>query len=514
MPALLSCLSVRLQIAKSVPRGASLWRVAFLHEGGDPGRGVPRPLADSIRDAARRSDFRGKDRETAATAGPDGAWLLVGLGRAPSSLARLRRALRRAVQESASRSRSRLLLVFGAGTSEATLRAMLPHLALADYAFERYKSAPKKGRARGETTAVVVTPQDVDSASLAAAAREAVVVADAVSWARDLGNTPGNDLGPADLARAALEAGRRDGLKVRVLGKREIQGEKMAGLLAVNAGSVRPPAFVIAEYRPAAPRGTAVLIGKGITFDSGGISIKPSASMGEMKYDMMGAATVLACVRAAKALELPVRVVALAPTTENLPSGSATRPGDILRFRNGKTVEVDNTDAEGRLVLADALTYAERLRADVILDFATLTGAVLIALGHECAAVFTGDEALASELLAAGDVTGERLWRLPLWDDYRENLRSDWADMKNTGGRPGGTINAAVFLKEFAPEGVPWAHLDVAGVAHFEKEHAGYAAGATGFGVALTMEFLKKRFGRAGGAAKRRAKSRPRGAGR
>lgn len=485
---------MRLQIAKSVPRGASLWRVAFLHEGSDAGRGVPRPLADSIRDAARRSGFRGKDRETAATAGRDGAWLLVGLGRAPSSLARLRRALRRAVGESASRSRSRLLLVFGAGTSEATLSAMLPHLALADYAFERYKSAPKKSRTRGETTAVVVTPENVDSASLASAAREAAVVADAVSWARDLGNTPGNDLGPADLARAAREAGRRDGLRVRVLGKREIQAEKMAGLLAVNAGSVRPPAFVIAEYRPAAPRGTAVLIGKGITFDSGGISIKPSASMGEMKYDMMGAATVLACVRAAKALKLPVRVVALAPTTENLPSGSATRPGDILRFRNGKTVEVDNTDAEGRLVLADALTYAERLRADVILDFATLTGAVLVALGHECAAVFTSDEALASELLAAGDVTGERLWRLPLWDDYRENLRSDWADMKNTGGRQGGTINAAVFLKEFAPDGVPWAHLDVAGVAHFEKEHAGYAAGATGFGVALTMEFLKKRF--------------------
>ena len=485
--------------------------MAFLHEGSDPGRGVPGALAGSIRAAARRSGFRGKDRETAAAAGRDGAWLLVGLGRAPASLARLRRALRRAVGESASRSRSRLLLVFGAGTSEATLRAMLPHLALADYAFERYKSAPKKRRTGGETTAVVVPPEDVDAAPLAEAAREAAVVAEAVSWARDLGNTPGNDLGPAELARAAVEAGRRDGLKVRVLGRREIEAEKMAGLLAVNAGSVRPPAFVIAEYRPAAPRGTAVLVGKGITFDSGGISIKPSASMGEMKYDMMGAATVLACVRAAKALQLPVRVVALTPTTENLPSGSATRPGDILRFRNGKTVEVDNTDAEGRLVLADALTYAERFGADVILDFATLTGAVLVALGHECAALFTGDDTVAAELLAAGETTGERLWRLPLWDDYRENLRSEWADMKNTGGRQGGTINAAVFLKEFVPAGVPWAHIDVAGVAHFEKEHAGYAAGATGFGVALTMEFLKRRFGGVVEAGKRpRAEARRR----
>jgi leucyl aminopeptidase len=251
---------------------------------------------------------------------------------------------------------------------------------------------------------------------------------------------------------------------------------------------------VIADYRPQNPLGTAVLAGKGITFDSGGISIKPAPSMGEMKYDMMGAATALACVRAAKSLALPVRVVALTPLTENLPSGSATRPGDILRMRNGKTVEVDNTDAEGRLVLADALSYAEKFRPDVLLDFATLTGAVLVALGHECAALFTADERLAAELEAAGETAGERLWRLPLWDDYRENLRSEWADMKNTGGRSGGTINAAVFLKEFVPDRVPWAHIDIAGVAHFEKEHAGYAAGATGFGVALTMEFLKRWF--------------------
>jgi leucyl aminopeptidase len=194
-------------------------------------------------------------------------------------------------------------------------------------------------------------------------------------------------------------------------------------------------------------------------------------------------------------LELPVRVVALTPLTENLPSGSATRPGDILRMRNEKTVEVDNTDAEGRLVLADALSYAEKFRPDVILDFATLTGAVLVALGHECAALFTADDRLAAELQAAGETTGERLWRLPLWDDYRENIRSEWADMKNTGGRPAGTINAAVFLREFVPDGRAWAHLDIAGVAHFEKEHAGYAAGATGFGVALTMEFLKRWFG-------------------
>jgi leucyl aminopeptidase len=384
--------------------------------------------------------------------------------------------------------------VFGEGIDEKTLRALLPHLALADYAFERYKSPRKKVRPPGAATAVVVPPASVDARALAAAAREADVVASAVAWARDLGNTPANDLGPAELAREAVLAGKRDGIVVRVLGRAEIAAEKMTGLLAVNAGSARPPAFVIADHRPRRPRGTAVLVGKGITFDSGGISIKPAPSMGEMKYDMMGAATALACVRAAKLLELPVRVVALTPLTENLPSGSATRPGDILRMRNEKTVEVDNTDAEGRLVLADALSYAEKFRPDVILDFATLTGAVLVALGHECAALFTADDRLAAELQAAGETTGERLWRLPLWDDYRENIRSEWADMKNTGGRPAGTINAAVFLREFVPDKRAWAHLDIAGVAHFEKEHAGYAAGATGFGVALTIEFLKRWF--------------------
>jgi leucyl aminopeptidase len=289
-------------------------------------------------------------------------------------------------------------------------------------------------------------------------------------------------------------AARRDGLRLRVLRRREIERERMAGLLAVNSGSVRPPVFLIGEYRPPRAKGTAVLVGKGITFDSGGISIKPAASMGEMKYDMMGAATAFACLRAAAKLKLPVRAVALAPVTENLPSGSACRPGDILRMRNGKTVEVDNTDAEGRLVLADALAYAEKFDPDVLLDFATLTGAVLIALGHECAGLMTPDDGLARELIEAGDAVSERVWRLPLWPDYRDNLKSEWADMKNTGGRVGGTVNAGIFLKEFVPDGVPWAHLDIAGVAHFEKEHAGYDAGATGFGIALTMEFLRRRF--------------------
>ncbi len=341
----------------------------------------------------------------------------------------------------------------------------------------------------------MIPPPGVSARSLAGAVREAEAIAEAVRWVRDVGNTPGNDLGPSELAGEARALCERRRLSFRALGKKEIERERMGGLLGVNAGSARPPVFLVGEYAPPRPRGTAVLVGKGITFDTGGISLKPAPSMGEMKYDMMGAATVFGCLAAAKASALPVRLVALAPVTENMPGGSAQRPGDILRMRNGKTVEVDNTDAEGRLILGDALSYAEKFSPDVLLDFATLTGAVLIALGHECAAVMTDDADLARDLEAAGEATGERIWRLPLWPEYRENIRSEWADMKNTGGRAAGTINAGIFLKEFVPKGVPWAHIDVAGVAHFEKEQSGWPTGASGFGVAMTLEFLKKRFG-------------------
>jgi leucyl aminopeptidase len=419
--------------------------------------------------------------------------MLYGLGDAPVSASQLRAVLRRSVKDALQRSFRRLVLAFDAGISTVTFRALLPQIALADYSFDRYKS--QKSGAAGGVEAVVLAPPPSRARDLASAAREAESIARAVVWARDVGNTPGNDLGPAELAREAKSLAERHRFRIRVLGKREIAREKMGGLLGVNAGSARPPLFLVGEYAPRTPRGTAVLVGKGITFDSGGISLKPAASMGEMKYDMMGAATVFASLAAARSLELPVHVVALAPVTENMPSGSATRPGDILRMRNGKTVEVDNTDAEGRLILADALSYAENFRPDVLLDYATLTGAILIALGHECAGFMTPSDDLALELEAAGEATGERVWRLPLWDEYRENLKSEWADMRNTGGRTAGTINAGVFLKEFVPKGVAWAHLDIAGVGHFEKEQSGWPAGASGFGVALTIEFLKRRFG-------------------
>ncbi len=218
-----------------------------------------------------------------------------------------------------------------------------------------------------------------------------------------------------------------------------------------------------------------------------------------MKWDMMGAATVVGSVLAAADLRLPVNLVALAPLTENLPSGSAYKPGDIVRFRNGKTAEIDNTDAEGRVILADALDYAREYEPAAIVDYATLTGAALVALGLEAAIVFTDDDDLASALISAGERSDERLWRLPLWDDYKENIRSDWADFKNTGGRNGGSINGAMFLKEFVAPGTPWAHLDIAPTAYYEREFAGYPVGATAFGVAMTIRWLKDRIAAKGG---------------
>jgi leucyl aminopeptidase len=446
----------------------------------------------ALRQAVRSARFHGEEKETGAS----GAWTLYGLGKAPASAGRLRAVLRRALKDGA-RKGARSAIVFDDGVSAETLRGLLPQIAASDYRFERYKSRRQPSKPPREAVVDVVTPPGVSAKALAGAVERAGTIVEASAWARDLGNTPGNDLGPREFAREAGALAKRHGLRFQALDKPAIEREKMGGLLGVNAGSARPPVFLIGEYAPKTARGTAVLVGKGITFDSGGISLKPAASMGEMKYDMMGAATAFACLAAAKRLGLPVRVVALAPVTENMPGGNATRPGDILRMRNGKTVEVDNTDAEGRLILGDALSYAEKFAPDVLIDFATLTGAVLIALGSECAGLMTPDERLARELTEAGEATGERVWRLPLWSEYRENLKSEWADMRNTGGRSAGTINAGMFLNEFVPPGVAWAHLDIAGVAHFEREQGGWPAGATGFGVALAIEFLQRRFGTA-----------------
>jgi leucyl aminopeptidase len=454
----------------------------FFIPDGSSAKGLPLPPA-----AARKLP----------ASGCDSVWIDSGRGRTfvvhryktgPNALTALRSTVRRAAESMKRRNVTRARFVFTKDAARVA-RALLPHLELCDYEFSRYRKGTKHA---GLSISLDAPGARISAADLSCAS----AVASSAAWIRDLGNTPANDLGSEELTSIVRSMARREKLYFRALTPAQIRREGMGGVLGVSAGSRRPPGFLILAHRPSRSRANVVLVGKGVTFDSGGISIKSAAGMGEMKFDMMGAVTALAIVRAARRLRLPVTVTALAPIAENVPSGTSYRPGDILRMRNGKTVEVDNTDAEGRLILADALSYAEKFRPDLLIDFATLTGAVLVALGQECAGVMSNNDRLAEELVAAGEKTGDRFWRLPLWDEYRELLHSEYADMKNTGGRYGGTVSAAIFLKEFVPEGVAWAHCDIAGVAHFEKARAGYPAGATGFGIAATIEFLRGRYGR------------------
>jgi leucyl aminopeptidase len=317
------------------------------------------------------------------------------------------------------------------------------------------------------------------------------VFAQATWFARDLVNAPANEVHPTHLAQVATRLAREAGLRVRVLGQPECGRLGMGAFLAVAAGSRQPPKFIHLTY---APRGRArrrvALIGKGITFDAGGLDLKTAEGMLRMKDDMSGAAAVLGVLRALPRLAPPVEVHGLIAATENMPSGSAFRPGDVLRAMNGTTIEVGNTDAEGRLTLADALCYARaRVEPDEVVDLATLTGACVIALGPLCTGLFANDQGLADRLLRAADQAGERFWQLPLIDEYRENLKSEIADLNNVGPRGGGAITAGLFLREFAGD-TPWAHLDIAGPAFTEKDLPLAPKGATGVAVRTLLTYL------------------------
>ena len=310
---------------------------------------------------------------------------------------------------------------------------------------------------------------------------------------RGLQVLPGNTCTPSYLAAQAQDLAKRHGFTVTVLDRAAIEREGMGALLAVGKGSAEDPRFIALEYKGAAGA-PIVLVGKGVTFDSGGISIKPAERMEDMKFDMSGAAAVLGAFETLGRLKPRVRVVGLIPSAENMLSGASYKPGDVVRAMSGKHIEVVNTDAEGRLLLADALCYARRYEPACVLDIATLTGAVVIALGHTAAGVMGTDDALIEEVRRAADRSGERVWPLPLWDEFREHIKSDIADVKNSGGRPAGTITAAWFLREFV-EGFPWAHLDIAGTAYTQSEDAGAVKGPMGMGVRLFAEFLLARQG-------------------
>lgn len=361
----------------------------------------------------------------------------------------------------------------------------------AAYRFESLKSKKESVASGVKKIAFIVNAKSVDSARQAI--KQAVAVANGIDLTKDLGNFPANVCTPSYLANTAKNMAKEFKLEVEILDRKQAQALKMGSFLSVTNGSVEPPKFIVLKHMGGkAKDAPVVLVGKGITFDSGGISLKPGAAMDEMKYDMGGAASVLGTMRAIAELKLNLNVIVVIPSCENMPSGSATKPGDIVTSMSGQTIEVLNTDAEGRLVLCDALTYAERFKPAAVVDVATLTGACITALGHHNSGLFTRDDAvhdaLANELLAAGKLSGDTAWRMPIEDRYQEQLKSNFADMANIGGPAGGSVTAACFLERYTKK-YTWAHLDIAGTAW----KSGAAKGSTGRPVPLLTTFLIQR---------------------
>ena len=438
--------------------------------------------------------FAGKAEESLTTvAGEPKKITLLGIGKQEALTIRILRTALYSVAKMARKQRDRNIIVVlpyavAKLDADATTRVAAAALSGSDYKYDTYIT--KKEDKSLPISAQFVPPEGVDAKRAKQLDLEAKAVAAGIRTVRDLGNAPGNLVTATFIGHRAEEVAKEIGIKCTVYGKREIEKMKMGGLLAVNKGSAEEPRFIVLEYAPRKATKHVALVGKGITFDSGGISIKPSDKMEEMKFDMCGAAAVIGTIQAAAMLALPVRVTGVIASTDNLPSGSAYKPGDIITTMSGKTIEIVNTDAEGRVILSDALHYASELKPDHIIDYATLTGACVVALASEAAGLFSNNDELAQKLIACGERVGERLWRLPEWDDYKELIHSEWADMKNSGGRWGGATTAAVFLKEFV-NCPSWAHLDIAGTAYAEHETSREARGATGAGVRVTVAFLE-----------------------
>ena len=368
--------------------------------------------------------------------------------------------------------------------------AWLVHTMVAAIGDARYRFTAYKGKEEVKLPRLEQVTLAVSTAQQAAAeqaCREAQAILVGAAYTRDLGNTPPNDLYPEALAQQARGlAEQYAALSVTVLDEADLDALGANAILAVGRGSERPPRLVALEYHGAAAEAAPIVfVGKGITFDTGGISLKPGEAMDEMKYDMCGAGTVLGVMKAVCELGLPLNVVGVLTSAENMPDGRASRPGDIIKTLSGQTVEILNTDAEGRLVLCDALTWVQRFKPQAVIDIATLTGACIVALGHQASAVLGNQPALVAALLAAGQESGDRAWELPLWEEYQEQLKSNFADMANIGGRPAGTITASCFLARFTKD-YAWAHLDIAGVAW----KSGKEKGATGRPVPLLMHYL------------------------
>jgi leucyl aminopeptidase len=371
----------------------------------------------------------------------------------------------------------------------AAARAITEGALLGLYSFRRYLTDEKKRP--GSIDGVLITGSPAEASERENGATAGSINAEASNWARDLVNEPGNHMTPARMAEAAKELASRSRLDIQVLEREEMASLGMGALLGVAQGSLQPPKFIIMKYKGRdSDKIDVALVGKGITFDSGGISLKPSEKMSDMKGDMAGGAAVMAAISAVSQLEVAINLVALVPATENMPGGGALKPGDILTAMNGKTIEVLNTDAEGRLILADALCYAARMNPDAIVDVATLTGACHVALGDVCSGVFSNDRGLAAAMSDAGEETGEHMWPMPMFEEYKDLLKSENADIKNIGNRWGGAITAAKFL-EFFVDQTRWVHLDIAGTSDTEKEKGYRVKGATGVPVRTLIRFLQ-----------------------
>jgi leucyl aminopeptidase len=455
---------------------------------------LDKTLGGALSRTIERQDFRGDRDETlhltGAARGPARV-LLVGMGKGGSDR---RSAVRRAASvaaRQAGRMGTGSLTWLGPSSDANDLEQAAVGLIAGSWEYKDLKTPPPESERRKPLTEAAILVEDEKAGRAALAAGEAIGAGH--SLARRLAMMPGNLCTPDYLVETARDIAKRYKLGVTVLGRTELAERKMGSFLSVAQGTPEDPKLVALEYR-GGKRGDkpVVLVGKGLCFDTGGISIKPAEKMEYMKFDMCGAAGVLGAMESIARLELPVNVVGIIGATTNMPSGTAVKPGDVVQAASGKFIEIINTDAEGRLVLADLLHFAKQYDPAAVIDAATLTGAIVIALGNTTVGVFGSDEALVAEVLAAGKRASEPGWQLPLWDDYKELIKSDTGDIKNTGGRAAGSITAALFLQEFA-DGYPWVHLDIAGTAYSEADLVALPKGPTGTPVGTFVEFVRGR---------------------
>ena len=460
---------------------------------------LDRRLGGQLIDLRKSGEFQGKSNQTVLvhTRGvvPSKRILLVGLGKRENvTLDRIRQAMgtvvKRVRQTGARSFTTTVLGVNKPGVWPDDLaQAMVEGTILGDYRFTPYRT-DKSEDGKPLNSLTILSAKNSHLGSVKRGVRRGEVTGEATCFVRDLCNHPANVMTPARVVEEAKKIGKERGVRLTVLNRRQQERLGMGGLLGVSRGSQEPPQFIILEYAGGSKKvKPIVIVGKTVTFDSGGISLKPSENMEQMKADMTGGAEVLATVHAAARLRLPLNVIGILPVTENMPGGRAIKPGDILTMLSGKTVEVQNTDAEGRLILADGLAYATRLKPACIIDVATLTGACMIALGQFAIGMLGNDDKLKSQIQQAGEQSGERVWGMPLWEEYFEQLKSDVADMRNIGGRGGGMITAGMFLSKFVGA-YPWVHLDIASTDWSASDRPYICKGPTGIGTRLLIQYL------------------------